>query len=144
MMSMNRLSGPRKQVPSPGVKAQGQRAPGGDQDRLQTLVAGRLVPGQIRVEEDKTQIVDVVVVLAMLEQSGVMLGSPPPPALSGSIGDEPDHAGVKPPAPIRPEVAAMQPASAHGIDREIVGSALDRQAHLASGEVERLLQPRLQ
>jgi hypothetical protein len=111
---------------------------------LQTLITGRLVPGQIRVEEEETQIVNVAVVLAMLEQSGVMLGGPLPPALAGSTGNEPHHAGVKPPAPIRPELAAMQPASAHGIDREVVGGALDRQAHLACGEVERLLQPRLQ
>jgi len=90
------------------------------------------------------QLVDVAVVLTMLEQSGVMLGGPPPPAIAGSAGDEPHHAGVKPPAPIRPELAAVQPASAHGMDREVVGSALDRQAHLAGDEVERLLQPRLQ
>ena len=86
------------------------------------------------------QLVDVAVVLAMLEQSGVMLGGPPPPAIAGSAGDEPHHAGVKPPAPIRPELAAVQPASAHGIDREVVGSAL-RPSGAPGGRRSRTLAP---
>ena len=46
---------------------QGQVRPR-DQDRLQMLIAGRLVPGKIGIQEDEAQVVDVAVVLAMLEQ----------------------------------------------------------------------------
>ena len=134
----------RAKIVSPGVVAQSQRAPGGDQHLAQSLVAGRLEPGQKRVQEDEAQIVNVAVVLAMLQEPGVMLGGPPPLAVAGTIGDEPHHAGVKAPAPVRPELAAMQPASAHGIDREIVGRPFDRTAHLTRGEIECSLQPGLQ
>ena len=51
-----------------------QRAAGLDQHVVQPLVAGQLVPGPIRVQEDEAQVVDVAVVLAMLEQPAVVLG----------------------------------------------------------------------
>ena len=70
-----------------------------------------------------------------------MLGGLPPPAVAGSIGNQPHHPGVKAAAPIGPELAAMLPASTHGVDGKVVGRALDRPAHLAGGEIEGPFQP---
>ncbi len=78
---------------------------------METVKSGEAIPGEIRVQENETQVVDIAVVLPWLQEPRVVFRGLPPPGVAGSLGDEPHHAGVEPAAPVGPAFAGVLPAS---------------------------------
>ena len=134
----------RAEVAALGVESHRQRPPGRDQDLAERRVAGQPIPGQVGIEEDEAEVVDVAIVLAVFQEPRVVLGRPPPPGIAVAASDQPHHPGVEAAAPVGPELAAMLPPAVLGVDREVVGVTLDRRAHLPRGELEGSPQARSQ
>jgi hypothetical protein len=103
---------------------------------VDAVVLGEPEPGEIRVEEDEAQVVDVAVVLPMLQEPRVVLGPLPPRFVAAALVELPHHAGEEAAGPIGPQLPLMKPFSLRRVDRKVVRRALDRRRHLPLGEIE--------
>ena len=98
--------------------------------------ARQLVPREVRIQEDETQVVHVAVKLPVFQQPGVVFGATPPLSVTRSLEEFPHHAGEEAAAPIGPQLAAVMPAAAGRVDRKKVGGTLDRGGHLPLSKIE--------
>src|SRR5690606_31111366 len=92
--------------------------------------------GAIGIQKDESQIVHVAVVLAVLEQFAVVLGTRSPLGIAGAACKLPHHAGQESAGPVRPQLAFVIPAAADGIDWKELGRAIDERSHLPLGELQ--------
>src|SRR4051794_38482049 len=73
-----------------------------------------------------------------------MFGTCPPGRVAGADRDQPHHPGMKPRAPVGPELTAVLPLAVDGIDRKVIWCALNRGEDLPGGEGVGALQARLE
>ena len=71
------------------------------------------------------------VVLARLDQQAVVRRALPEPGIAGVLSEQPELAGQKAFAPVRPRLCVDRPPPFLGVDREAVGVTLDETAHLS-------------
>src|SRR5439155_10520348 len=111
----------RAQVAPTLVEAQRQRPPGLDDDALDTLIAGEIVPALPGRPEEEAEIMNAAIALARFDEPGVVLGTLTPPWITGAHGDDREHAADKALTPVRPGFLHVVRSSPGGAEREVVG-----------------------
>ena len=122
-----------------------QSPPRLNQHGLNIRPAGQLQPRKVRAKEDESQVMHVPVMLSVLQQPGVVLRPLPPrrvlwrsQAAAGFPPVElPHHSRQEPAGPIGPQLAAVMPFAAGGIDGKKVWMLLDQRGNLQFGEIQR-------
>ncbi len=117
------------------LEAFGQRLAGLDHDVVGLLIFVDVIPTFPGRPEDEAQIVYAAVGLAMLDQTGVMLGPVQPIDIGGVLIEQPHLAAQKTFTPVGPGLAIVFPLAVLGVHGEVVRMGLDQVAHLHAGEV---------
>ncbi len=76
------------------------------------------------------------VVLALLDQAGIMLGALPPFVVDSALVKDPHHAAQETFAPVRPGLAFVLPLTILCVHGEGIGMLFAQLLHLILGELE--------
>src|SRR5262249_4406353 len=129
----------RAQVTPTLVEAQRQRPPGLDDDALDTLIAGEIVPALPGRPKEEAEIMNTAIALARFDEPGVVLGALTPPRIAGTHGEDPEHAAQKALTPVRPGFLPVAPSSPGCVEREVVGIGCNQVPYLPLCEAQCLL-----
>jgi hypothetical protein len=88
------------------------------------------------VPEEKPQVVNVAIGLAVLDEARVMFRSFAPVVVARMPVEQPKLPTEKSFAPIRPRFAAVFPSAVHGVHRKEIGIRFDEVAQLRPGEIK--------
>ena len=116
------------------TKPSGQRFPCLNHNVVVTPISGQAVPRQISVQENETQIVNALIVFAMLKLLGIVFRSAPPLRVTSALMKLPHHARQEAARPIGPQLAVVSPLPTNTVDGKIIRVLFDEAIHLLFGK----------
>src|SRR5215207_4275724 len=126
------------------IEPQTHRPASLDHPRLERFIPCPVKPSLPCWPEDKPQVVDTCIVLALFDEQRIVLGSLTPVLIVAASGEDPHHAAEESFAPVRPCLTTVLPLAIFGIEREIIRVITDQRPHLRLSELERLGGPLLE
>jgi hypothetical protein len=99
-------------------------------------LAEQVVLAQIGREKQEAEVVDVAVELSRFERTAQLAGGGQPLVVLGVAVEQPEDAGEKTFAPVRPTFALAIPLAADGVHRRVVGVRRENAIRLGGGEIE--------